>query len=125
MVVTASALLCLTLNVYHESRGEPEAGQMAVAYVTLNRALSQNKEVCNVVYEKSQFSWTEQKVKPANRKSAAWVQAEHIAKTAVATYNKNVPLLKVAMYFHADYVRPKWAATKKKVATIGRHHFYS
>ena len=80
MVVTASALLCLTMNVYHESRGEPESGQMAVAYVTLNRAVSQNRDVCSVVYEKSQFSWTMQNVKKADRKSAARVKAESIAK---------------------------------------------
>ena len=28
---------CLALNIYHESRNQPLAGQMAVALVTLNR----------------------------------------------------------------------------------------
>ena len=31
-------LLWLTLNVYHEARSEPLVGQVAVAFVTLNRA---------------------------------------------------------------------------------------
>lgn len=125
MVVTASALLCLTLNVYHESRGEPEAGQRAVAYVTVNRAVSQKKDICAVVYEKSQFSWTMQNVKKADRTSEAWKRAADIAKFTIENYGRPMPLLKVAHYFHNDSVRPSWAKTRKLVATIGRHHFYS
>ena len=30
--------------------------------------------------------------------------------------------LKEALYYHADYVNPKWR--KEKITTIGRHIFY-
>ena len=33
-----TAILCLALTVYHESRGEPQAGQYAVAEVVMNRS---------------------------------------------------------------------------------------
>ncbi len=55
------SLLWLSLNVYHESRGEPEIGQLAVAHVTLNRALEDNKSVADVILAPNQFSWTFQK----------------------------------------------------------------
>jgi len=37
-MITAAALLCLSLNVHNEARGEPVLGQVAVAMVTINRA---------------------------------------------------------------------------------------
>ena len=37
-MLAQGALLCLALNIYHEARGEPLKGQIAVASVTMNRA---------------------------------------------------------------------------------------
>lgn len=48
----------LTLNLYHEARGEPPEVQRAVAHVTINRALKGKKTVPDVVQEPYQFSWT-------------------------------------------------------------------
>src|SRR5919106_4678476 len=57
----ARHLDCLARNVYYEARGEPIAGQYAVAEVTMNRKASPRypKTVCEVVYQKEAFSWTE------------------------------------------------------------------
>ena len=48
-------LTCLARNVYFEARGEPTAGQYAVAEVTMNRKASgrYSDTVCGVVYQKS------------------------------------------------------------------------
>ena len=50
-------LHCLSLNVYHEARGEPIQGQLAVAYVTMNRLVSGRypDSICNVVWQDRQF----------------------------------------------------------------------
>lgn len=61
-MILNTALLCMALNVYHESRGESIAGQIAVAQVTMNRA-GQERNVCNVALEPNQFSWTRKLVK--------------------------------------------------------------
>ena len=61
MLSFLEGLLWLTLNVYHEARGEPEIGQLAVAHVTLNRAMEEHKSIAEVVREPYQFSWTFQK----------------------------------------------------------------
>ena len=44
----SAALMCLAMNVYHESRSEPMLGQYAVAHVVVNRVQSDKypDEVC-------------------------------------------------------------------------------
>ncbi len=51
---------CLIKNIYHEARGEPDRGQLAVALVTLARSQDSRfaNSVCGVVYQKNQYSWT-------------------------------------------------------------------
>jgi len=60
--LSETAIECLALNVYHEARGQSEKGWLAVALVTLGRALPEYKkfpkDVCGVVYQDKQFSWT-------------------------------------------------------------------
>lgn len=117
-MITAS-LLCLSLNVYYEARGEEIAGQMAVALVTLNRAKEQKKDVCEVVYAPKQFSWTASPSRP-HPSGQAWVLAQQIASAATTfadfTYG--------ATHFHAWSVTPDWSLNLKFVARYGNHLFY-
>ena len=126
-------LTCLALNVYYEARGEPDAGQLAVAKVTLNRVASPRypNTICEVVYQKkwdrirrryvSAFSWTEFDVKPSV-KNREWQQALRIAETIVS--QDHLPELDGALFYHAKSIRPSWARQKKPIAHIGRHVFY-
>lgn len=124
---------CLTLNIFHEARSESKAGQRAVASVTLNRVASKHypNTICDVVYEKrwdrirkryvGAFSWTEFD-QPPKLKSKAWHRAWKIAE--VAYKEKDKKLLKGAVFYHANYIKPSWARKKKPVARIGSHIFY-
>ena len=126
-------LKCLAENVYHEARGEPLAGQYAVAEVTMNRVESSlfPKSVCEVVHEKrwdrvrrryvGAFSWTE--LAPLRRpRGAAWQRALEVA---TAVYDgAHSPRVPNALYYHADYIEPNWANANRRVATIGNHVFY-
>lgn len=125
-IVTAKAqeIECLAKNIYHEARGEPFHGQVAVALVTVNRVASglfQNT-VCKVVYAHRQFSWTLDKNKKV-RDSKAWASAVEIA-TAVLSRKIHQPDF-TAVYFHTKQVLPKWAKTKTITARIGNHIFYA
>lgn len=126
-------LRCLAENVYFEARGEPMAGQYAVAEVTLNRVASPHypDTICEVVHEArwdslrkrrvAAFSWTELKVRSEPR-GRAWRQA---VSAATAVYEDvHTPVVPEALFYHATYVDPYWAKTKKPVATIGQHIFY-
>ena len=53
-------ITCLAINIYFEARSEPIEGQVAVAWVTLNRRDAEGfrDTVCIVVHQYMQFSWT-------------------------------------------------------------------
>ena len=126
-------LACLAENIYFEARGEPIAGQRAVAEVTLNRVASANfpATVCEVVHEKNwdpirkrylgAFSWTEFDWM-ARPSGTAWERAVDVA---VAVYDdEEARLVEGALFYHASHIEPSWARSKNTVATIGRHIFY-
>jgi hypothetical protein len=126
-------LMCLARNVYHEARGEPIAGQLAVAEVTMNRVASRHfpDSVCEVVYEKrldtvrnrlvGAFSWTEFESVEAPR----GVQWERARRAAEAIYDEqHEPSVADALFYHADSIEPRWAKQKNRVGKIGRHIFY-
>ena len=56
-------ILCMATNIYHEARGEPEAAQFMVGFVTMNRVRDPRwpNTVCKVVYQPGQFIWTKNK----------------------------------------------------------------
>ena len=126
-------LTCLAFNVYFEARGESEAGQYAVAEVTMNRVASGHypDTVCSVVHQKnwdplrkryvSAFSWNELDERPSLEDETfrrAWEVAEAVY------YGRYTPVLAGALHYHAVYIKPSWARGKKPVARIGQHIFY-
>jgi len=117
------SLECLARNVYYEARGEPSAGQYAVAEVTMNRKASPlyPKTVCEVVYQREAFSWTSLEGLEAPEGSA-WQRARTVAEEVY--YQRRPPSMKGVTHFHAVYVNPEWSAERKRVARIGRHVFY-
>jgi spore germination cell wall hydrolase CwlJ-like protein len=132
-MILASALLCLTLNVYHESRDQPILGQYAVAAVTMNRAGDDPAKVCEVVTQPHQFSWTTTKLardrKGWRLKTAgvpkddfAWMIASRIAYNTLT--GKKIDLTRGATYFHTKAVRPSWREKFIRAVTIGDHVFY-
>lgn len=127
-------LRCLALNVYYEARGEPEAGQYAVAKVTMNRVASRRypATVCDVVYEQNwdsrrkrrvgAFSWTELERLP-QAQGREWDRAVGIAREVY--YQRHDPLqLADVLHYHADYIEPRWSRSLTPVARIGNHVFY-
>src|SRR5688500_17063686 len=87
-------LACLSLNVYPEARGEPDTGQLAVAYVTLNRARLKQMKVCDVVVEPHQFSWTTGGVM---MRANGWTLMPHMVPTNLKALAKAVQIARLAM----------------------------
>lgn len=116
---------CLAGAVYFESRGEPLYGQLAVAEVVINRAEDRRwpASYCGVVYQRAQFSFVRGGRMPAIRTSStAWQRAKAVAKIAHEGLWKSEA--NDAVYFHANYVRPKWSHRKTRLAQIDTHVFY-
>jgi len=124
---------CLARNIYHEAGYEPFEGKVAVAQVTINRTESGAfpSDICQVVYQKNivyekvlcQFSWycdSASIKKPMN--GPVYTESMEVAKK-VLLEGFRLPSIQNALYFHGDYINPKWG--KKPVAKIGRHIFYN
>ncbi|OYX65591.1 MAG: hypothetical protein B7Y88_08040 [Sphingomonadales bacterium 32-64-17] len=123
--VLTDDLKCLAQAVYFESRGEPLAGQLAVARVVINRAESASfpDSYCSVVKQRAQFSFVRGgRIPEPNRSSAAWQRAKAIAH--IAESDMWASDAGDALYFHATRVNPRWARTKVARATIDSHIFY-
>jgi N-acetylmuramoyl-L-alanine amidase len=123
---------CLAKNIYHEAKGEPFEGKVAVAQVTINRAASGQfpSDICKVVYQKNvvyekvlcQFSWYCDQATMARPKNTAAYKESQIVARQVLLEEFRLPSLKNALYFHATHINPGWK--REKVATIGGHVFY-
>lgn len=120
---TVNTLLCLALNIYHESRGESESGQIAVAMVTMNRAGWQPENVCTEVYRERQFSWTNIRTPLHQKEDGAWRQAKKIAKEVLNGEHRDIT--DGATHFHAHGISPYWSRTFERKMRIGRHIFYT
>ena len=57
------------------------------------------------------------------RQPGAWSQSKRVAQKALAG-NSKVAAIGSATNYHADYVKPKWAKSMKRLVKIGRHVFY-
>lgn len=103
---------CLAEAIYHEARGEPLKGQLAVAYVIINRVKSHKfpPTACAVVRQPGQFTYKHTKNKVPHKYKA-------LAYSALTK-----PYKFKALYFHSVKISPGW--NKRKYAKIGNHIFY-
>ena len=144
-------VICLAENIYFEARNQGTAGWMAVANVTINRRNASRfpNTICDVVYESQmEESWKTRnldipdnlrKYNPVkNRCQFSWycdgipdeiyqkqLYREILAFSEAMLAKENIlDITDGATHYHADYVLPSWARTKKKTTEIGDHIFY-
>ena len=116
---------CLATAVYFESKGEPLVGQLAVAQVVINRARSGRfpPTLCGVVKQHAQFSFVRGGAFPhVDAGCNAWRRARAIARIAQNSLMASLP--SDVLWYHADYVAPRWRQAMIKVEKIGAHIFY-
>jgi len=113
---------CLAAAVYHESKGEPLAGQLAVAEVIINRARSGRfaPTLCGVVTQRSQFSFVRAGRIPTPPRDASWRTAVAVAHIALDDLADS-PVAN-ALFFHARFVSPRWRL--QRLSAVGNHIFY-
>ena len=141
---TEKSIECLALNIYHEARNESTIGQASVAWVVINRVQSDMfpNSVCGVVYEaryskwwkeahgkdvplrhQCQFSWY---CDGKSDRVYEWDKFEVARSIAYSVLMNETPAdpTNGALWYHADYVNPRWANDYTKTAKIGTHIFY-
>jgi len=129
--------LCLAQAIYHEARGETREGQLAVANVIINRAMSKQypSTICGVVFQnaekgryKCQFTFACDGRSDMGRERTAWNRSMQMAEDAFYEFQRGerpgvVP--NSVLFYHTTAVAPKWSHTFNRVAAIGSHVFYS
>lgn len=117
--------LCLSLAIFHESRGESKKGQYAVAEVIHNRVKSDKfpNSICKVVKQPHQFSFVKNLrslgVAP-KYELEAWNRSVQVAKD----FRQNkTNYTKGALYFNTTNLGVRYKTNVKPVR-IGRHIFY-
>jgi hypothetical protein len=121
---------CLSQAIYHEARGEPLLGQIAVAEVILNRRDSGEypKTVCGVVEQGTgernmcQFSYYCDGLSDEIADETAWDKAGRVARVMLDGAPRRLTM--GAMFYHTQAVEPYWADEFHETAEIGAHIFY-
>ena len=142
-MILETAFICLALNTYHESKTQSTVGQIATAQVVMNRVEDRSfpNTVCEVVKQgptrpswedpnkeypikhRCQFSWYCDGKSDVPKNEKAWRKAQDVA--FLVLYNKiQLDVTEGATHYHATYVKPAWAKTKKRTTRIEKHIFY-
>ena len=138
-----TAFICLALNTYHEAKNQSLVGQIATAQVVMNRVEDDRfpSTVCEVVKQgptrpswenpkkeypirhRCQFSWYCDGKPDTPKNEKAWRKAQDVA--FLVLYDKiKLDVTEGATHYHATYVKPSWAKTKKRTTRIEKHIFY-
>lgn len=114
---------CLATMVYHEARGEPLIGQVAVAYTAVNRAQSgcYPNSVCAVVRQKHQYVGMAKEHAPKAERDT-WKRVKRLALKVYLGVIKDPT--RGAMWFHEGSIKPKWSKSKTPTLFVGEHQFY-
>ncbi len=131
-VTLSGNLNCLALNIYHEARGEPDRGKIAVAQVVMNRVADSSfpDTVCAVIEQgavltlnRCHFSWWCDGKSDHPDDTRAWEESKLLA-GKILDGGLDDPT-QGALWYHADYVEPTWRAGKAPGPKIGQHQFYA
>ena len=139
--------MCLALNAYWEARNQSYDGMVAVNQVVMNRVASDiyPNTACKVVFQgptraswkdpnksypvknKCQFSWycdgkSDEVSKEHDDNLNAWRRA--LRSSLQVMSGSADDLVDGALWYHADYVNPKWTKDMTETTTIGQHIFY-
>ncbi len=118
---------CLAENAYFEAGNQSKKGMIAVTNVVMNRVKDKRfpGTPCGVVNQKArgvcQFSW----VCEGGKRVRDWALFQKARNVAEQVYLRNVgDVTGGAKFYHADYVRPRWAYVFDRTKKIGDHIFY-
>lgn len=122
---TRESIICLAKNIYFEASNQSYIGQQAVAWVTLNRVKSGEypNNICDVVFQYKQFSWTidgkHRTPRNAKKFSVALAAAIHVYNN----YGRVEDPTRGATMYHTVYIVPYWHHDYKPTVIIGDHIF--
>lgn len=131
---------CLSFGLYHEARGESEAGQIAVGMTILNRVRSNAypNTICGVVYQNAQrknrcqFSFACDDLDDYPRNARSMKAIRQLSKRLISSYlrsawrSSTTPHVGWHEYthYHRHDVSPSWSAKLHHLGRVGDHVFF-
>ncbi len=110
-------LRCMTCNAYHEARGDASIVEVNRTVIARTESGQYPKNICDVIYQRKQFSWTFQNKLRACLDDASWNKSAQAAAEAIKKGSNG----------HLNYYRfdinPKWARNCHPKKRIGDHLF--
>jgi N-acetylmuramoyl-L-alanine amidase len=122
---TREDIMCLAKNIYFEAGNQSYVGKQAVAFVTLNRVRSKlyPNNICDVVWQPKQFSWTKDGKSNTPRSVKTFSVALAAAIYVYNNYGRVKDPTRGAIMYHAVYISPYWHRDYKPTVIIGDHIF--
>lgn len=121
-------VIVMACNIQKEAGNQSFEGKLFVGHVTLNRMNTKvfPDTVHGVVFQKYQFSWTHQDTKSKKPEQNSWGESYRAAKAVLDGKFRTSASWNQALWYHANYVRPKWASAEymKQCGVIGDHIAY-
>lgn len=125
-------VVCLALNMYHENRGSSLEDRIASTYVVYNRQYDKpSKSLCDVIFEKWQFCWTNNTKIPVPKELQVWNKIQQDAyKMYLNPKFKNLAKEFRLKHYVASYMipmknKPKWIDKRLFKIDIGKHSYIS
>lgn len=122
--IDPAELQCMAKVVMHESRGQPRAGQIAVAQTLVNRMKRGGRfgdSICEVAKQPGQF-FNIASYRP-DRDSDDWATAMEVSRSVLSGDAEAVA--PGALFFRAAYAAPNsFFRTRQRVASVGGQVFY-
>ena len=117
---------CLAKNIYYEARDQSREGQYAVAVVTLNRVRSKDfpNTVCEVVYQKNQFSWYWDGLSDNPKEKEAWRESQFLARIMLRMYKGTGDNTKGSLYYKKVGHPSRFFKKLTPIKVIGDHEFF-
>lgn len=130
-------IMCLALNGYHEARGEPTAGELAVNHVVMNRVADSRykNDVCGVIQDgrywnyrpvrhACHFSWWCDGKSDDPVDITAWIYSNQLASGILL--GEYPDITDGSTHYHSIGVSPNWIndVGMVRVGIIGDHIFY-
>ena len=139
-------ITCLAKNMYFEARSEGIAGVVAKTQVVYNRVNSEEypNTICEVIEQakisqwwlkekgiikpiknKCQFSWFCDGYSDEPKDDKTYSELFELAEQFVnGEHEGMIDITGGALWYHADYVHPRWANHLEVTTKVGRHIFY-
>ena len=120
-----SSLWCMSVNVYHEARGEVHTEQIAVSQVVLNRVADPRwpDTPCKVITQNQQFSWYWDTLPDTIHDLGAFKENAYAALLAYTGLTKDVAKGATHYYAHDLIALPSGATNMTVTNKLGGHTY--